>query len=328
MLLLPKRTKDGTTQLRTVLDKREQNANTKKLASPLPNIEDILVTVSQYKYKTLLDRKDMYEQICVDEKDVHKTLFHTPMGTMVSLVMQQGDCNAGATYQGLMNHLFAEHIGVFMFVYLDDIIIFSNSIQEHVAHIQTVFKILEHEKFYMSPKKMQFFAKVLSILGHLIDEKGIKMDPNKVNSISKWKTPTSKEQLASYLGALGYLAPNCPGIRVLMSVLSKCASGTKPFRWEGTEECTFRETQQIVEEYREQHRVALKYGADAPPIYVITDTSLTGASRFVSQGPEWKTAPVAAFWSGKFDSAQQNYPVHNREALAIVVSLKKFQPML
>jgi hypothetical protein len=179
MLFLPKKTKDGTTQLRTVLDKREQNANTKKLASPLPNIEDILATVSRYKYRTLLDGKDAYKQIRVEKKDVHKTLFHTPMGTMVSLVMQQGDCNAGATYQGLMNHLFTEHIGVFMFVYLDDIIIYSNSIEEHVAHIRTVFKVLEHKKFYLSPNKMQFFAKILSILGHLIDEKGIKMDPNK-----------------------------------------------------------------------------------------------------------------------------------------------------
>jgi hypothetical protein len=328
MLFLPKRTKDGTTQLRTVLDKREQNANTKKLASPLPNIEDILATVSCYKYKTLLDGKDEYEQIHVDEKDVHKTLFHTPMGTMVSLVMQQGDCNAGATYQGLMNHLFAEHIGIFMFVYLDDIIIFSNSIEEHVSHIRMIFKILEQEKFYLSPRKMQFFTKELSILGHLIDEKGIKMDPNKVDSISKWKTPTTKEQLTSYLGALGYLAPNCPGIRVPMSILSKHASGTKAFRWEGTEEHAFRETQRIVEDYRGQHRVALRYRVDVPPIYLINDASLTGASGFVSQGLEWRTAPVATFWSSKFDSAQQNYPVHDREALAIVASLKKFQAML
>jgi hypothetical protein len=328
MLFLPKKTKDGTTQLSTILDKREQNTNTKKLASPLPNIEDILATVSHYKYRSLLDRKDAYEQIRVDGKDVHKMLFHTPMGTMVSLVMQQGDCNAGATYQGLMNHLFTENIRVFMFVYLDNIIIFSNTIEEHVKHIRVIFKVLERKKFYLSPKKMQFFAKVLSILGHLIDEKGIKMDPNKVDSINKWKTPTSKEQLASYLGVLRYLASNCPGIRIPMSVLSKHASGTKPFRWEGTEEHAFRATQWIVEEYHDQHRVALTYGKDALPIYLVTDASLTGASGFVSQGLDWKTAPVAAFWSGKFDSAQQNYPVHDREALAIVALLRKFQPML
>lgn len=127
-----KKTKDGSLQLRTVLDKRKKNANTRKLASPLPDIEEILETVSRYKYRTVLDGKDAYEQIRVTPEDVHKTLFHTPHGTMVSLVMQQGDCNAGATYQSTMNHIFAAYIGVFMYVYLDDIIIFSNTIEEHV----------------------------------------------------------------------------------------------------------------------------------------------------------------------------------------------------
>lgn len=88
MLFLPKKTKDGSIQLRTVLDKRQLNANTRKLASPLPNIEQILSTVSCHKYQTILDGKDTYEQIRVVPEDVHKTLFHMPMGTMVRLVMQ------------------------------------------------------------------------------------------------------------------------------------------------------------------------------------------------------------------------------------------------
>jgi hypothetical protein len=96
----------------------------------------------------------------------------------------------------------------------------------------------------------------------------------------------------------------------------------------GTKERAFRETQRIVEDYHDKQRVALRCGKDAQPIYLITDARLTGASGFVSQGHDWKTAPVAVFWSGKFDSAQQNYPVHDREALAIVASLRKFWSML
>ncbi|CEL62801.1 hypothetical protein RSOLAG1IB_12575 [Rhizoctonia solani AG-1 IB] len=172
---------------------------------------------------------------------------------MVSQVMQQGDCNAGATYQQLMNHLFSAHIGVFMYVYLDDIIIFSNTIEEHVSHIRTILNILEREKFYLSPKKMQFFTKEINLLGHVINEKGIKMDPHKVDSIEKWKTPTTKEQIASYIGALGYLAPNCKGIRQPMAILSKCASGTGRFCWEGTQERAFNKTKQIVVKHRDTH---------------------------------------------------------------------------
>ncbi|KAF8753032.1 hypothetical protein RHS01_07371 [Rhizoctonia solani] len=328
MLFLPKKKLDGEIALRTVLDKREQNDNTVKLASPLPLQDEILLKVSAYLYKSVLDGKDAYEQIRVEEKDVHKTLFHTPLGTMISKVMQQGDCNAGATYQQLMNHLFSAHIGVFMYVYLDDIIIFSNTIEEHVEHIRVILKILGKEKFYLSPKKMQFFTKEINLLGHVIDSKGIKMDPHKVDSIEKWKTPVTKEQIASYIGALGYLAPNCEGIRKPMAILSKCASGTGRFIWEGTQERAFKETKQIVAKHRNTHRKALDYSEGAPTVFLITDASLTGASGVLSQGVDWKQAGVIAFWSGKFDPAQQNYPVHDREALAIMLSLKKFEPML
>jgi hypothetical protein len=259
---------------------------------------------------------------------VQKTLFHTPMGTMISLIMQQGDCNTGVTYQTLMNHILSAYIRVFVFIYLDNIIIFSNSVKEHVKHIHKVFEVLKHEKLYLSVSKMQFFASELTILGHIIDDKGIKMDPYKVDSVAGWKVPTSKEQLASYLGVLGYLALNCPGIRIPMAVLTKRVSGTLPFRWEGTEEQAFREMQCIVEQHREHHKVALNYERDAEIINLITDTSLTGASGVLSQGEDWTTAPIVAFWSGKFNSAQQNYSVMDREALAIICSLNKFELLL
>lgn len=103
MLLIPKKGTEGESTLRTVLDKREQNANTYKVASPLPDMQVILWDVSKYPYRSLIDGKDAYEQIRIEPEDVHKTLFTTPSGTMVSYVMQIGDCNATSTYQSLMN---------------------------------------------------------------------------------------------------------------------------------------------------------------------------------------------------------------------------------
>ena len=116
--------------------------NTHKLASPLLDIKEILREVSKHQYQSLIDGKDAYEQIRVIPEHVGWTLFTTPDGMMESLVMQQGDCNASATYQTLMNHIFASYIGVFMYVYLDDIIIFSDSIEDHVKHIRIIFDIL------------------------------------------------------------------------------------------------------------------------------------------------------------------------------------------
>ena len=135
MLMLKKAsTSDGIIRLRTVIDSRERNTNTKKLASPLPDIEAILRNVASHPFRSLIDGKDAYEQIRVVPEHVSRTLFTTPDGTMVSHVMQLGDCNGGATYQALMNHIFAPHLGVFMDVYLDDVVIYYVRIRDLSLH--------------------------------------------------------------------------------------------------------------------------------------------------------------------------------------------------
>ena len=209
MLMLKKPSKDGILRLRTVCDTRERNKNSRRLASPLPDIETILRNVTSHKFRTLLDGKDAYEQIRVEPSDVDKTLFATPDGTMVSLVMQIGDCNASATYQSLMNHIFSDFIGVFMDVYLDDIVIYSDSPEEHVGHVKLVVDRLRDNKFFLSSHKLQFFKDELNILGHVIDADGIRMDPSKVDTIINWKTPTNKGLALSFIGSVGYLANGC-----------------------------------------------------------------------------------------------------------------------
>ena len=126
--------------------------------------------------------------------------------------MQQGNCNVGAMYQMLMNHIFTPYLGVFIYIYLNDIIIFSDSIKEHIGQVRIMFDILRKEKLYLGPNKMQFFAEELKILGHVIDDKGISMDPHKVNKVLNWKAPMNKELLRSFIRAVGFLAPNCKGI--------------------------------------------------------------------------------------------------------------------
>lgn len=112
ILWKPKPGPDGKLNIRTVVDKREQNSNTKKMSSPLPDMEEMLRNAAKHKYRSLIDGKDAYEQIRIIPEHVHRTLFNTPDGTMESLVLQQGDCNGGATYQALMNHIFSSYIGV------------------------------------------------------------------------------------------------------------------------------------------------------------------------------------------------------------------------
>lgn len=173
---------------------------------------------------------------------------------MVSEVMQQGDANAGATYQTLMNHIFASYIGVFMFVYLDDIIIFSNSVEEHVKHIRMILAVLRQEKLYLtSSDKLQFFANPLIVLGHVIDDRGIRMDPHKVDRIANWKVPTNASLVAGFTGMVQYLARDCHNIAKPLAILSKI-QGIKPWRWGPTEQQAFEEVKKIVAHWREQPR--------------------------------------------------------------------------
>lgn len=212
--------KPGTKLLRTVFDLRERNKNTRKMATPMPDIEGILRRVACRRYRSTMDGKDAYEQIRIVPEHVGRSTMTTPNGNMVSLVMQQGDCNAPATYQALMNHIFGAHLGQFVDVYLDDVIIYSDTLADHVRHVKGIIDILTREKLYLSEGKLHFLQRELKILGRIVDDDGIRMDPHKVDSVLKWKVPTNRDLLRGFLGAVGYLADDAARIRIPMGILS------------------------------------------------------------------------------------------------------------
>ena len=122
-------------KLRTVVDARKRNDNTFKDVTPFPDQDQIRMDVARAKYRTKIDMSDAYEQIRVENEDVWKTAFATTLGTFVSHVMQQGDCNAPTTFQRLMTWIFREHLGIFIRVYLDDIFVYSDTIEDHEGHL-------------------------------------------------------------------------------------------------------------------------------------------------------------------------------------------------
>lgn len=146
-----------------------------------------------------MDGKDVYEQIRIIPEHVDRSVVTTPDGNMVSLVMQQGDCNAPATYQALMNYIFAPFIGKFMDMYLDDIIIYSDTLEEHIQHVKWIIDVLKKESLYLSEKKLHFLLPELKILGRIVDDGGVRMDPHKVDSVIAWKVPTNRDLLRGFL---------------------------------------------------------------------------------------------------------------------------------
>ncbi|KAF8831165.1 hypothetical protein HHX47_DHR1000004 [Lentinula edodes] len=325
MLLIPK---PGNQKLRVVVDLRARNANTQKLSSPMPDIEGIKRRVARARFRSIIDGKDAYEQIRIVPEHVARSTVTTPDGNMVSLVIQQGDCNAPATYQALMNYLFSEYIGRFMDVYLDDIVIYSETLEDHVKHVKIIIDILKHEKLYLSEEKLNFLPDEFKVLGCIINDKGIRMDPHKVDAIIRWPTPTNRDLLRGFLGSVGYLADDIAQVRVPMGHLSAITGDTVPFRWTYIEQRAFENIKELANGARNHHRVPLDYSEGAPPVWMITDGCATGIGGAVCQGPSWKNGTAAAFYSAKLNSAQQNYPVHEIEMLAGVETMLRHRDIL
>nr|GAT48782.1 gag-pol polyprotein [Mycena chlorophos] len=227
-----------------------------------------------------------------------------------------------------MNYLFSDFIGQFMDVYLDDIIIYSNSLDEHIEHVKKVIDVLREQQLYLSEGKLQLLKPELRVLGRIVDDRGIRMDPDKVDSVLNWKTPTNRDLLRGFLGSVGYLADDLAGVRIPMGILHTLTSDSVAFRWEFTHQRAFEDIKRIVGEGREHRRSPLVYGPDAPPVWLVTDGCSSGVAGVVCQGPDWKNAKVAAFFSAKLNPAQQNYPVHEIEMLAGVEAMLRHRDIL
>ena len=329
MLLIPKpRVPGGPLLLRTVVDLRARNDNTVKQTSPLPDPEGILRRAAAHPFRSLMDGKDAYEQIRIDSDHVDRTAVTTPDGNMVSLVVQIGDCNAPATYQALMNHIFSGYIGRFMDIYLDDIVVYSNNLADHIKYVKLIIDILAREKLYLSKNKLHFLKSELKILGRIISSGGIRMDPDKVDTVLNWKTPTNCDLLRGFLGSVGYLAGDIPGVRIPMAVLHGLTGDAVSFRWGFTEQRAFEDVKTLTQTTRDHDRVPLNYEKTALPVWMVTDGCSTGVAGLVSQGEDWRTAKVAAFYSAKLNPAQQNYPVHEIEMLAGVKTMLRHRDIL
>ena len=154
------------------------------------------------------------------------------------------------------------------------------------------------------------------------------MDPTKVESVLAWKTPTNRDLLRGFLGAVGYLADDLAGVRIPMAVLHGLTGDTVPFRWEYTQQRAFEDIKGVVNRQRHSRRVPVRYGPGAQPVFLITDGCATGVAGVIAQGPEWKVVKVAAFFSAKLNSAQQNYPVHEIEMLAGIEAMLRHRDIL
>ena len=186
------------------VDYRALNRLTVKNSYPLPRIDDIFDQLKGAKYFTKIDLRSGYHQIRLDESSVPFTAFRTRYGHFEFLVLPFGLTNAPATFMNLMNEIFKEHLDVFVIVYLDDILIYSRTRNEHLNHIRIVLNILRKEKLFGKISKCVFGVQEVEYLGHIISSDGLPVDPQKVHAVIEWPRPKSKQQVQSFLGFINY----------------------------------------------------------------------------------------------------------------------------
>lgn len=189
---------------RIVIDYRKLNEISIEDKFPIPNIESILDKLGRSQYFTTVDLAKGFHQIMVKDTDQKKTAFSTPLGHFEYIRMPFGLKNAPATFQRLINSVLRESINKICVVYLDDILIFSTSIQEHMNNINQIFRALRKANLKIQIDKCNFFNKETEFLGHILTRIGIKPNPKKVENIAKLKLPTTQKQIKSFLGVTGY----------------------------------------------------------------------------------------------------------------------------
>ena len=179
MLCIPK--KDGT--LRMIFDLRQWNDNTVKDVMPFPDQDHIHTDVAKHRYRSKIDMSNAFEQLHIEPLDIWKTAFASVFRTYVSNVMMMGDCNAPATFQRLMTLIFRDIIGRYVHVYMDDIFVYSKTIEEHEQHLREVFTHLRQPKFYLKSEKCELYTEKMDCLGHTIDSLGIHTASDKMERI-------------------------------------------------------------------------------------------------------------------------------------------------
>ena len=201
VLFVPK--PDGS--WRMCIDFRALNKLTIRNSWPLPRIDDLVEGLAKAKVFSSLDLAQGYHQIRISKEDVPKTAFKTPWGLYEYKVLPFGLCNAPATFQRKMQEILAAETDEgFCVAYLDDILVYSDSPEQHVEHLSRVLQRLREHRLYARLAKCDFNRRQLKYLGFIVRNGQLQADPRKVQSVVDWPTPTSKEDVRSLLGLTNY----------------------------------------------------------------------------------------------------------------------------
>ena len=312
--------KDGS--IRFCVDYRRLNSVTKKDVYPIPRVDESLERFKDMKWFSVLDLKSGYWQIKIKEEDKQKTAFVTRDGLYEFNVVPFGLCNAPATFQRTMDLALAGLKWTVCLVYMDDIIIFSKTFEEHLEAVATVLVTLIKHNLMVKPEKLQLFMDKVNYLGHVISENGVEPDPAKVRAVSKFEPPKTVTEVKQFLGLCSYYRKfihNFASISLPLVDLTR-----KESKWEWNDKC-----QEAFQTLKQKLVTApiLAFPDFDEHFFVTTDASDRGIGAILSQEKDGKRV-VIAYASRVLSSAEQNYFTTEKECLAVVWALEQFRPYI
>ena len=315
--------KDG--DLRPVQDYRYLNSITKKNKYPLPLVDDLIQRLKGAKYFTKLDVRWGYNNVRIREGDEWKAAFLTNRGLFEPLVMFFGLCNSPATFQTMMNDIFADLIGEGkLCVYMDDILIFGQTREEVRRTTREVLKRLRHHKLYLKAEKCEFEKERIEYLGLIISHNSVSMDPKKVKDVVEWPRPEDKRDVQSFLGFANFYRRFIEDFSKIARPLFDLTKKDVEFVWSEACEDAFVGLKRAI-----TSAPVLVLANDRQPFRIKADSSdyATGGVLLQLSEEDDKYHPVA-FMSKSLTPVQRNYDVHDKELLAIIRCLEEWRYLL
>ena len=311
---------DGS--LRLCVDYRALNRMTVKNRHPLPLIRETLDRLCKARYFTKIDLLSAFNQIRIALGEEWKTAFRTRYGHFEYCVMPFGLTNAPATFQAFINSVLHEFLDKSCVAYLDDILIYSETLEEHVQHVRAILEKLRQNGLHARPNKCCFHARSVTFLGYIVSPDGIQMDPSRVSTILEWPVPESVHDIQVFLGLANYYRRFIEGYsRIVLPITDLLRKNTE-FRWSSEAQAAFDELKRLY-----TSTPILKHFDPSLPIRLHTDSSGFALSGILSQSYEDRWHPVA-FWSRKCLPAECNYDIYDREMLAVVEAMKHWRHYL
>src|SRR6266576_559544 len=320
-------------EVRWVIDLKERNRITIKDYTPIPNQGYNRDDVARHPYRSKIDMSNAYYQIRIEPKDEHKNAITAgQFGAWQIKVMLQGDCNAPATMMRIMNTILSPYLGKLVWVYLDDILIFSNTKKEHIDHLRKIFGKLKEHRFYLRIDKCNLMMDEIEVLGHTIRGNKIMPSAEKITHIADFPTPKNKKQLQQFLGSVNYVGGHLPHIASVQAPLTEL-TGTSAWEWNDLQDTAFAKTKEACRQNLPLSPINYDQitNTDTPDkLFLVTDASKVGVGSFICHGESFEKAKqnIAAIHSRKFLPAQFNYTTTDQEMLAIVDALKTFEHKL